>query len=89
VPTIAEAGVPGYASGSWYGVMGPAGLPGEVVEKLNAEIARMVGLPEVKARLISQGLEPVGGTPEQFGQLLRADIAKFAKLVKESGAKAE
>ncbi len=86
VPTIAEAGVKGYEASSWFGVLAPAGTPKDIVAKLNAEIAKSLGTPEMKEKLSSQGAEPVGNTPEQFGAFIRAEIDKWAKVVKASGA---
>ena len=86
VPTIAEAGVKGYEASSWFGVLAPATTPKDIVAKLNAEIAKSLGTPEMKEKLSSQGAEPVGNTPEQFGAFIRAEIDKWAKVVKASGA---
>ena len=86
VPTIAEAGVKGYEASSWFGVLAPARTPKDIVAKLNAGIAKSLGTPEMKEKLSSQGAEPVGNTPEQFGAFIRAEIDKWAKVVKASGA---
>ncbi|MGH8764569.1 MAG: Bug family tripartite tricarboxylate transporter substrate binding protein [Burkholderiales bacterium] len=85
VPTFTEAGYPGLVSYSWYGILGPVGTPPEVVRKVNAEINKLLQLPEVKDRLGSLGVEPLGGTPEQFAQLIRDDTAKWAKVVAQAG----
>jgi tripartite-type tricarboxylate transporter receptor subunit TctC len=85
VPTIAEAGLPGYEATNATGVLAPAGTPREIVVKLQQEIARILKLPDVRERLISLGTEPVGGTPEQFGEYIRGEIAKWAKVVKATG----
>jgi tripartite-type tricarboxylate transporter receptor subunit TctC len=86
IPTIAEAGVPGYEASSWFGVLAPAGTPKEIVNKLSSEIAKILQTPEIKERLLSQGAEPVGNTPDQFTAFIKAETAKWAKVVKESGA---
>ena len=89
VPTVAQSGVPGYESNNWFGVAGPAGMPPEIVSRLNAELNRVLGQTEMKARLFTMGSEPVAGTPTQFAAFIRAEIVKWAKIVKESGATAE
>lgn len=87
LPTIAEAGVPGYEAGSWSGVIGPANLPRPVVDRLNAAINRALFTPSFKARFAQIGAEPAGGTPEEFAELIRSESAKWADVVKRSGAK--
>ena len=89
VPAIAEAGLKGYETSTWHGILAPAGTSPEIVVKLNAEIARVLAQPAVKERLVGQGLDPVGGTPEQFGAYLKTEISKWAVVVKASGARAE
>ncbi len=88
VPTVAET-IPGYEMAVWYGAFGPVGLPPEITKKLNAEIDRIMMLPDVKSRMEAIGVEPVNETPEQFGRILRADADKWGKLVKELGIQAE
>ncbi|MGH8632746.1 MAG: tripartite tricarboxylate transporter substrate-binding protein, partial [Burkholderiales bacterium] len=85
LPTIAEAGLPGYESTNATGVLAPAGTPREIVAKLQQEIARVLNRPDIRERLLSLGAEPVGGTPEQFGEFIRTEIAKWAKVVKATG----
>jgi len=85
VPTIAEAGVPGYEYTNWYGVLAPGGTPGHVVGKLQVEIARILNLPELRDRLGNEGAAVVASTPEQFGAFLRAETEKAARIVKASG----
>jgi tripartite-type tricarboxylate transporter receptor subunit TctC len=87
VPTIAEAGVPGYEAGTWTGVIGPAGMQRPVVLRLNAAINQAILAPTFKKRFGDIGNEPAGGTPEEFGELIRRESAKWAEVVKRSGAK--
>jgi len=87
LPTIAEAGVPGYEAGTWTGVIGPAGLPRPIVEKLNAAVNAAIRSPAFVERFAVIGDEPAGGTPEDFGDLIRKDSAKWADVVKRSGAR--
>ncbi len=84
LPTIAEAGVPGYDSGSWFGLLAPAKTPKAVVDQLSAESARILKLPEVSKRISELGAEPVGSTPEQFAELIKTEIAKWAKVIKDA-----
>lgn len=84
VPTVAEAGVPGYDSGAWFGLVAPAHTPKDIVNKLSRETARILKLPDVNARLADLGAEPVGGTPEQFAAHIKAEIAKWAKVIKDA-----
>jgi len=86
-PTVAESGLPGYESVSWYGILATAGTPKPVVDRLNAEIRKIVATPEVRDALSNQGAEPVTDTPEEFAAIVRADVAKWAKIVKATGAK--
>ncbi len=89
VPTIAEAGFPGYELENWYGLLAPAGTPRTVVTKLNGEIVKILQAPDVKERLNSQGFEIRTSTPEQFAAYLKSEIVKWAKIVKDSGAKVD
>ena len=89
LPTIAEAGVPGYEVDSWFGILAPAGTPREIVNKLNAEIVKILQMPDVKERLSEQGAVPVGDTPEHFAEHIRKETVKWAKVVKASGARAD
>ncbi|MEW6688650.1 MAG: tripartite tricarboxylate transporter substrate binding protein [Pseudomonadota bacterium] len=88
VPTISEAGVPGYETGIWLGLMAPAGTPRPIVEKLNTEIVKVLNSPEVKKSWGEQGATPMPMTIEQFDRFLRADIAKWAPVVRATGMKA-
>jgi tripartite-type tricarboxylate transporter receptor subunit TctC len=87
LPTIAEAGVPGYEAGTWSGIIGPAGMPRPVVDKLNAAINQVISSPAFKDRFALIGDEPAGGTPEEFAALIRRDSAKWADVIRRSGAK--
>ena len=89
IPTVAEAGVTGYDLMVWFGLVAPAGTPREIVQKLNAEVVRILAMPDVRERFLAQGVEPVGGTPEQFGEHIRAQMAKWAKVVQDAGVKPE
>ena len=82
VPTIAEAGLPGYEAVGWFGFAAPARTPKDVVGKLNGEIVRILGLPEVRERLIALGAEPVGDSPEEFERFRKAEMLKWAKVIK-------
>ena len=82
VPTIAESGVPGFEVVGWNGVLAPAKTPRPIVERLNHEIVRILRQPEVEASVTAQGIEPIGNTPEEFSRVLRADVEKWAKILK-------
>jgi len=86
MPTVSESGVKGYESIAWYGVVGPAGMPKDIVATLNREMRKALDTTEIKARLFTMGSGTVHGTPEQFGAFIRAEIGKWAKVVKASGA---
>ena len=85
LPTIAEAGVPGYAMTNWYGLFVPAGTPVTALRKLHAEMVRIVNLQEIKDRLAGEGSTVVGSTPEQFAAFLKAEMVKAARVVKAAG----
>lgn len=89
VPTFAESGMPDFYSDSWYGIFVPAGTPKDVVAKLNAEILRVLALPEVRQRLAAEGAEPMGGSPEQFAEQIRRDLARWTRVAKEANIKIE
>ena len=85
VPTMQEAGLPGYELTSWFGVMGPTNLPREIVDRLNGAVVKAIALPDVREKFVGGGSEPGTSTPEQFAQLIRDDIARFARIVKAAG----
>jgi tripartite-type tricarboxylate transporter receptor subunit TctC len=87
IPTLAESGLPGFEATSWFALFAPANLPRDVQMKINAETARVLALPDVKEKLATLGLEPSPGTPEQLATLVQTEMVKWAKVVKESGAK--
>jgi tripartite-type tricarboxylate transporter receptor subunit TctC len=89
VPTIAEAGVPGYEAVQWFGVLAPAATPRDIIAKLHAATARAVNEPDIRNRFIADGSDPAGGTPEEFAELIRTDLAKWAKVIKAAGIKGE
>ena len=89
LPTIAESGFPNYEQSSWVGVVVPAGTPKEIIGKLNTEIVRILEMPDVRDKITDRGLEPFSSTPEQFAAVIKADGAKYAKLVKDIGLKVE
>jgi tripartite-type tricarboxylate transporter receptor subunit TctC len=89
VPTVSEAGVRGYEVTVWFGIVGPAGMRPEIVQKLNAEINTIFKMDDVKRRFVEQGVEPVGGTPSQFADHIRAEIQKWGKVVKDANIQPE
>ncbi len=89
MPTVAESGLPGFEVVGWFGLFAPAGTPQPVIGRLNAEIVRILNVPESRERLSGHGLIPGGGTPQELGQFLQAEIAKWGKLIKETGIRAE
>ncbi len=89
IPTIAESGLPGFEAVSWFALFAPANTPKPIVDKLQAEVRKILKTPDVAKRLADAGLEPVGSTPEELAAYQKAEIAKWAKVVKESGAKAD
>jgi tripartite-type tricarboxylate transporter receptor subunit TctC len=89
LPTISEAGLAGFDANNWYGLVAPAKTPRAIIDQLNAEVTKILNMPDVRTTLLTQGLDPAPGTPEQFGAYIKSERAKWAKVIKESGAKAE
>jgi tripartite-type tricarboxylate transporter receptor subunit TctC len=89
LPTVAQAGLPGYEVTQWYGVLGPAGTPPAIIDRLSKEIAASLQLPDMAARLAADGAEPVGGTPQQFAAHIKAERDKWTKVIKEAGIKGD
>ena len=89
IPTIAESGVPGYEMTSWNALLVPKGTPAAVVTRLNAEITKALGSPDVVETLNSQGLEPIGGPPENLGRLISSELVKWAKVIKAANIRAD
>jgi tripartite-type tricarboxylate transporter receptor subunit TctC len=89
LPTIAELGYPDFEASSWFGLLGPAGMPREIANKIQAEVARVIRVPEIREKLIQQGVDPVGSTPDEFAAYIRDETAKWAKVVKAAGARAD
>ncbi len=87
VPTASEAGLPGYEATIWLGIMAPAGTPRDIVERLNAEIARIIARPAIREAWARQGAEPMAMTPDAFGAFMKSDIEKWAKLIEQAGIK--
>jgi len=89
LPTLSETGVPGFDIYTWWGFMAPAGTPKEIIAKWNTEVTRILNTPEMKAFFAQQGAEPAPTTPEQFEVLIKSEITKYTKIIKESGAKVD
>jgi tripartite-type tricarboxylate transporter receptor subunit TctC len=89
LPTVAESGLPGYESSQWYGLLAPAGTRSEVLDLLNARVANIMQSSDMKARMTSDGLVPIGGSREQFAAHIKSEIAKWAKVISASGARVD
>ena len=89
LPTVAESGYPGFEASPWYGQLAPAGAPAAIVARLNAEIARALRTPDVAARLANDGVEVSASAPEAFAAAIASERAKWAKVVKDSGARVD
>ena len=89
LPTIAESGVPGFQAVAWNGLVGPAGMPPEIVKRVHEAFARAMALPAVREKLLAGGLDPVGDSPEEFARFNRDEIAKWSKIAKDVGARAD
>ncbi|MEO7728939.1 MAG: tripartite tricarboxylate transporter substrate binding protein [Burkholderiales bacterium] len=89
VPTIDESGLKGYEATTWFGLLAPVKVPKEIVARLNVEVGKILASKEVSERFMSEGIEPMGGSPESFAGFIRDEIAKYAKVIKAAGLKAE
>ena len=89
LPTMAEAGLPGFDISTWYGLFAPTGTPPAIVAKWNADVTRILNMPDVRARFVADGAEPAPNSPEQFAQFIAAELTKYARIVKVSGAKVD
>ncbi len=89
VPTLAQSGFPGFEAGTWFGLLAPAGTPREIIDRLHAETVKVLRLPESQDRLAGQGATTVGNTPEQFAAYIKSESAKWAKVLKASGVRAD
>ena len=89
LPTMAEAGLPGFDISTWYGFFAPAGTPPAIVAKWNADVAKILNAPDVRAKIVADGAEPAPNTPEQFAQFIAREQAKYARIIKASGAKVD
>jgi tripartite-type tricarboxylate transporter receptor subunit TctC len=89
LPTVAEVGYPGYEVTNWHGLIGPKGLPAEIVERLNREVNDLIKAEDMRKSLAADGLEPAGGSPAQFAEILKVEAARWAKVVKQAGIKVE
>ena len=89
IPTVAEAGLPGYESVQWYGLLAPAQTPKDIVTRLHGEVTRILQQPEIRERLAGDGADPVGNTPEEFARYIQAELVKWAKIAREAGIKQE
>lgn len=89
IPTVSESGLSGFEVDAWFGLLAPAATPRAIVERLSREVAWVVDVPEIRAKFADLAVVPMATTPDQFAAIIRADIAKWAKVIKESGAKAE
>jgi len=89
MPTVDESGVPGYEVLVWFGVVAPAGVPRDIIARLNTEMNKILQMPDVRERFVAGGVDPVGGPPEKFGEHLKTEIAKWGKVVKATGARVD
>ena len=89
VPTAKEAGFDNFVVDIWYGILAPAGTPQAIVSRLNTEINKALASPDLKDRLVAAGIQPTGGTPEQFASFIRSETVRYAKVIKDAGIKPE
>jgi tripartite-type tricarboxylate transporter receptor subunit TctC len=87
VPTFDESGLKGYEATTWFGLMAPIKTPKDIVDRRNTEVGKILASPDLSRRFLNDGLEPMGGTQEEFGRFIRVEIEKYARLVKASGMK--
>ena len=87
VPTIAEAGLPGYEATQWFGILAPAGTPRPIIDKLYQEIARGLRSPELKERMVSEGMEIIASTPDEFSAYIKSETDKWSSVIKAAGIK--
>jgi tripartite-type tricarboxylate transporter receptor subunit TctC len=88
-PTIAESGVPGYEASTWYGLLAPAHTPPAAINRLHGEVVRILADPALREKLVDQGFEPVGSSPEEFAATIKSEIAKWGKVIRDAGIRAE
>ena len=89
IPTVAEQGLPGFEAISWSGICAPGGTPRPIVDRVYSEVAKVLKVPELRDRLLRDGIEPVGSTPEQYAEHIKKEAVKWSKVVKDSGAKVD
>jgi tripartite-type tricarboxylate transporter receptor subunit TctC len=89
MPTVAEAGVPGYQASNWYGIAAPAKTPRAIIARLNQEFGRIMAAPDVREKLLNVGMEPATSTPEQFADFMKSEIVKWARVVKIAGIRVD
>ena len=89
VPTSQESGLPNFEISVWYGMLAPTGTPRELINRLNTEMAKAVSAPEMKAKFASAGVEPLTSTPEEFGNFIRSEATRFARVIKDAGIKGD
>ena len=89
VPTVAESGVPGFETASWYGVLAPAGAPQTIVERLNREIAAIIRQPDVRERMAGEGADAAGGSPEEFALHIKRELARWSQVIRQARIKSE
>jgi tripartite-type tricarboxylate transporter receptor subunit TctC len=89
IPTVAEAGLPGYESVQWYGMLAPARTPGDIITRLHGDTTRILQQPEIKARFAGDGADPVGSTPEEFTRYIQSELTKWAKVARDAGIQPE